>query len=159
MTPPGASPKHVRMTRAILFSALALAACANAPVAVPEAAPAAARAAPEWRAVDPENLILLELATGTAYIELFPEAAPAHAAQIRQLVRDGFMMVKRSVRSKAMSRGPAPSRNCGVPPPFEAERTVSAEGFTLTEIRTCSRRSPAIATALLWGGAMGRSGC
>lgn len=135
MTPPRASPKHVRMTRAALLSALALAACASAPVAVPEATPAAERAAPEWRAVDPENLILLELATGTTYIELFPEAAPAHAAQVRQLVRDGFYdgeAFYRVIEGHVAQAGREFEQEIADIPtlPFEAERTISAEGFT-----------------------------
>ncbi|MFN7179062.1 peptidylprolyl isomerase [Hyphomonas sp.] len=122
------------MTRAILLSALALAACANAPVAVPEAIPTAA-AEPEWRAVDPENLIVLELATGTTYIELFPEAAPAHVAQIRQLVRDGFYdgeAFYRVIEGHVAQAGREFEQEItGIPTlPFEAERAVSAEGFT-----------------------------
>lgn len=134
MTPPGTSLKHGRMTRALILSALALAACANAPEPLPDIA-AAAAAAPAWRAVDPENLILLELATGTAYIELFPEAAPAHVAQVRQLVRDGFYdgeafyrVIEGHVAQAGREFEPLIA---GIPAlPFEAERAVSADGFT-----------------------------
>lgn len=122
------------MTRALILSAFALAACASAPVAIPEAAPAA-EAAPEWRAVDAENLIILELATGPVYLELFPEAAPAHAAQIRQLVRDGFYdgeAFYRVIEGHVAQAGREFDQEIGEVPtlPFEAERAVSADGFT-----------------------------
>lgn len=122
------------MTRALILSALALAACVNAPVAIPEPAPAV-EAAPEWRAIDPENLVILELATGTAFIELFPEAAPAHAAQIRRLVREGFYdgeAFYRVVEGHVAQAGREFDVLLQDIPtlPLEAERAVSAEGFT-----------------------------
>ena len=48
----------------------------------------ASAAAPDWRDVSPENLILVETAHGDIVIELNPDFAPNHAAQFRQLVRD-----------------------------------------------------------------------
>lgn len=39
-----------------------------------------------WRVVDPERLALLELESGTVYIELAPQFAPAHVAQLRELI-------------------------------------------------------------------------
>jgi peptidylprolyl isomerase len=44
----------------------------------------------EWRAVDPENLIVVDLPAGPLYIELRPDLAPNHVAQIKTLVRKGF---------------------------------------------------------------------
>ncbi len=54
--------------------------------------PAPAEATPEarWRTVDPENLLLLHLPTGDVLVELAPQFAPAHVAQMQRLVRDGF---------------------------------------------------------------------
>lgn len=43
-----------------------------------------------WRTVDPENLMLIDTAYGQIGVELFPEIAPKHVAQVKQLVRDGF---------------------------------------------------------------------
>jgi peptidylprolyl isomerase len=43
-----------------------------------------------WRTVDPENLMLIDTAYGQVGIELFPEIAPKHVTQVKQLVRDGF---------------------------------------------------------------------
>ncbi|MCI4643437.1 MAG: peptidylprolyl isomerase [Hyphomonadaceae bacterium] len=45
--------------------------------------------AENWRAVDPENLILFETTVGDVVIEIFPEVAPAHATQFRAIVRSG----------------------------------------------------------------------
>lgn len=44
----------------------------------------------EWRAVDPENLLLIETVHGTTAIELNPAFAPNHVIRIRELVRAGF---------------------------------------------------------------------
>ncbi|RMF13354.1 MAG: peptidylprolyl isomerase, partial [Alphaproteobacteria bacterium] len=43
-----------------------------------------------WRAVDPENLLLMDLANGRVAIELVPAFAPRSVAQIKRLVRSGF---------------------------------------------------------------------
>ncbi len=40
--------------------------------------------------LDPENTLLLELKDGTVQIEMLPEIAPKHVAQIKTLVRAGF---------------------------------------------------------------------
>ncbi|GAB4525918.1 MAG: peptidylprolyl isomerase [Parvularculaceae bacterium] len=44
----------------------------------------------EWRAPDPENLLILELDVGEILIELNPIFAPEHVAQVQRLARDGF---------------------------------------------------------------------
>jgi peptidylprolyl isomerase len=44
----------------------------------------------DWRALDPENTLYLELATGRVVIELAPAFAPNHAANIRTLARQGY---------------------------------------------------------------------
>ncbi|MCE4555102.1 peptidylprolyl isomerase [Roseateles cellulosilyticus] len=50
----------------------------------------AASPAADWRALDPENTLVMELATGQVLIELAPRFAPAHVANIRALARGGF---------------------------------------------------------------------
>jgi peptidylprolyl isomerase len=45
---------------------------------------------PQQGSTDPENTLLLELASGTVTIELQPELAPKHVEQIKALVRRGF---------------------------------------------------------------------
>lgn len=44
----------------------------------------------DWRLLDPENTLYLELTSGRVIIELAPEFAPRHAANIRALVREGY---------------------------------------------------------------------
>ncbi|KIL98826.1 Peptidyl-prolyl cis-trans isomerase [Paramagnetospirillum magnetotacticum MS-1] len=42
------------------------------------------------QAADPENTLVLELATGTVTVELRPDLAPKHVARVKELVRKGF---------------------------------------------------------------------
>ncbi len=89
------------------FGALACAAfihgCAQQPPAATPAAPAAPPAKPptsaevlersapaDWRVLDPENTLYLELATGRVVIELAPTFAPAHVDNIKALVREKY---------------------------------------------------------------------
>ncbi len=50
----------------------------------------AASPAGDWRDLDPENTLLMDLASGQVIIELAPRFAPAHAANIRALARGGY---------------------------------------------------------------------
>ncbi|GHB01556.1 peptidyl-prolyl cis-trans isomerase [Algimonas arctica] len=43
-----------------------------------------------WRTVEADNLMLIDTAYGVIGVELFPEIAPNHVAQVKALVRDGF---------------------------------------------------------------------
>lgn len=124
------------MKRALALTALALAACTGVPASLAEA-PAASIASevPAWRLVDPENLVLLEVPTGTVAIELFPEAAPAHVARLRELLAEGFYdgeyfyrVIDGHVAQAGREFDMALKAWNNVP--FEAERPVSAEGFT-----------------------------
>jgi peptidylprolyl isomerase len=124
------------MIRALALTALAFAACTGVPASLAEApaAPAASEV-PAWRPVDPENLVLLEVPTGTVAIELFPEAAPAHVDQLRRLVREGFYdgeyfyrVIDGHVAQAGREFDPLLKDVPTVP--FEAERTVGADGFT-----------------------------
>ena len=48
-------------------------------------------AAPDaWRAVDPENLVIMETSAGQIALELLPVAAPAHVEQFKAYVRAGL---------------------------------------------------------------------
>lgn len=76
--------------------------------ATPTAAPAkayasmadvlAASSASDWRAPDPENTVYLDLPDGRVVIELAPNFAPLHVANIRSLVRakyfDGLAILR-----------------------------------------------------------------
>lgn len=92
---------------AVLASACAHAAAPGSPTAT---APAAAAAAPplapgkkptaaqalaaskpeEWRALDPANTLYLELPAGRVVIELAPQFAPQHVANVKLLAREGY---------------------------------------------------------------------
>lgn len=43
-----------------------------------------------WRELDPENTLYIDLEYGRVIIELYPEIAPKHVAQIKTLTRQGF---------------------------------------------------------------------
>ena len=78
------------MRMPILAAALLLAAAAPPPVPSPSQIAAAAPDA-DWRAVDPDRLLVMELADGRRIaIELAPDFAPAHVANIRALARAGW---------------------------------------------------------------------
>ena len=48
-------------------------------------------AAPDaWRAVDPENLVIMETTKGQIVIELLPVVAPVHSKQFKAYVRAGL---------------------------------------------------------------------
>jgi len=122
------------MKRALALTALALAACTSVPASLAEA-PAAEQSAPTWRHVDPENLILMEVPTGTVAIELFPEAAPAHVARLRELLAEGFYdgeYFYRVIDGHVAQAGREfdIALKAWETVPFEAERAVAADGFT-----------------------------
>lgn len=56
--------------------------------------------ASDWRALDPENLIYMDLPAGRVIFELAPHYAPRHAANIRALARAGFFDGASIVRSQ-----------------------------------------------------------
>lgn len=61
------------------------------PTAPPTMADVLAASGPgDWRVPDPENTLYLELASGRVVIELAPAFAPRHAANIRQLAKQGY---------------------------------------------------------------------
>jgi peptidylprolyl isomerase len=78
----------------IVLAQLAIAAAraeAPAPAPVPSMSEIlAASPASDWRALDPQNVLYLELATGRVIIELAPAFAPKHAANIKALAREGY---------------------------------------------------------------------
>lgn len=85
-----------------ILAALALAACASAPAPSVPASDGQAAAPPsvqqildespasDWRPLDPENTIYMELPGGRVIIELAQAFAPNHAANIRTLTRAGY---------------------------------------------------------------------
>jgi peptidylprolyl isomerase len=49
-----------------------------------------ARADPNWRTIDPENLLVIETTKGRIIVELRPDLAPQAVARMKQLTRDGL---------------------------------------------------------------------
>ncbi len=47
-------------------------------------------AASDWRALDPENTLYIELESGRVVIALSTKLAPAHVTQVKMLAREGF---------------------------------------------------------------------
>jgi len=83
----------------VLFSVLvAFAVALGAAGARAEAPPAgrtmadvlAAAVPADWRPLDPENTLYVEIEAGRVVIELAPRFAPQHAENIRQLARQGY---------------------------------------------------------------------
>ncbi len=68
----------------ILLAALFAAAAPLQPDQIVAAAPASA-----WRAIAPDNLVIIETGAGTMTLELAPDFAPQHVAAIRALVAAG----------------------------------------------------------------------
>ena len=54
------------------------------------AAPGLARAEEEWRDVDPENLVVMDISHGRILLELAPAFAPKHVERFRALIRAKF---------------------------------------------------------------------
>ena len=55
--------------------------------------------ASDWRALDPQNTIYLEMEKGRVVIELAPEFAPKNVANIKKLVREGYFDGLAMIRS------------------------------------------------------------
>src|SRR5690606_32890437 len=88
-------PPRPALTASLL--ALAVAACAHAPA--PATAPAKALTTQEvidastpadWRPLDPANTLYLQLPSGMVVVELAPQFAPAHVANIQALARGHY---------------------------------------------------------------------
>ena len=79
-------------TIGLLISATTFAFAADAPKKTsPTAAEVLAAAKPgDWRLLDPENTLYLELAAGRVIIELAPVFAPQHVANVKALAREKY---------------------------------------------------------------------
>jgi len=80
----------------------------------------------DWRAIDPQNLVVLTLPQGRVTIELAPAFAPHHVDNVRKLARAGFfdgLFVVRAQDDYVVQWGDAEAkRSLG-----EASRTLKAE--------------------------------
>jgi peptidylprolyl isomerase len=83
----------------VLATALAGAAQAQTPPTTPPLAELLARSpAADWRAIDPESLLIMTLPQGRVVIELAPAFAPNHVTNVKRLARarfyDGLFIVR-----------------------------------------------------------------
>ena len=103
-----------------------------------------ASTAADWRPLDPENTLYLELDSGRVVIELAPRFAPAHVANIRALARghwwDG-LSINRVHENFVVQWGdpaadPAEAKPfpAGVQEEIPAEFTVAADGVPFTRL-------------------------
>ena len=131
---------------------LALAACQHAPTAVADQPLKAltmqdvldASTPRDWRRLDPENTLYLELDSGRVVIELAPDFAPAHVANIRALARGGYwdgLSINRSHDNFVVQWGDANGEDPAKAKPLgeakvklPAEFTRPAEGLAFTKL-------------------------
>ncbi len=86
----------------------------------------AASAPSDWRTPDPANTLYMELPAGRVIIELAPEFAPHHAANIAALARAHFfdgLSITRAQDNYVVQWGDAESKK----PLGDAQRTLAAE--------------------------------
>ena len=83
---------HHRFAVAAFLAALSLPAHAAQPAhSTLTATDVLAQSAPsDWRPVDPENTLYLELESGRVVLELAPDFAPKHVANLKALVREKY---------------------------------------------------------------------
>ena len=132
---------HTAVRFAVRLAATALALLATGVHAAPASATAAkelpprpsvgdvvkASKAADWRPLDPENTLYMELPTGRVIIELAPAFAPNTAANIRALVREHYfdgLAIIRSQDGFVVQWGDADEEH---PKPHKAPKTVKAE--------------------------------
>ena len=112
----------------VMAGAVVSEAAAQEPQAPTIASVMEATTAADWRALDPEHTLYLELATGRVVIELLPAMAPAHAANVKALAREGYfdgLTINRVQDNYVVQWGDA------------------AEGDARREIKTAKRTLPA----------------
>ena len=86
----------------------------------------AASSASDWRALDPQNTLYLELPSGRVVLELMPEFAPNHVANLLALTRgryfDGLAIVRAQDNYVVQWGDPEGKKSVGT-----AHRTLAAE--------------------------------
>ncbi len=133
MSQPPALPHPARAALAITLLTLApVLRGATPPAREPERKPLtaaqvlAASTASEWRALDPQNTLYLELPSGRVVIELAPQFAPHHVANVETLAHGHYfdgLSVMRAQDNYVVQWGDADARK----PLGAAQRTVGAE--------------------------------
>jgi peptidylprolyl isomerase len=109
--------KRYLLLATLCAGAVSLAVLSRPSLAAPNAAAKAAVAritatptAADFRAVDPENVLVIDTTQGRVYVEMFPEIAPATVAQIKALAREKFYdgLTFHRVIDKFMAQGGDP---------------------------------------------------
>lgn len=91
----------------------------------------------DWRRVDPANMLYMDVGGGTVIIELAPQFAPLHVANIKTLVRERFFdgtSVNRVQENYVTQWGDATEKkslgSAQAKVPLEAERSARGLAFT-----------------------------
>ncbi len=90
----------------------------------------AASAPTDWRPLDPENTLYVELATGRVVIEMAPAFAPHHVANVRALVREHYfdgIPVVRSQENYVVQWGDPEEDAAKQRPMHDGKRSLAAE--------------------------------
>ncbi len=117
----------------LLLSGAGLAAGQSEPSSKPPtfAEVLAAATAEDWRPVDPENTLYLELGSGRIVIELAPDFAPRHVANVKALAREGYfdgLAIIRSQDNYVVQWGDPDGGDAQKQRPIQTgKRTLSAE--------------------------------
>ena len=108
----------------------------------------------DWRTLDPENTLYLELATGRVVIELAPSFAPQHAANIRALAREHYfdgLAILRSQENYVVQWGdPNADDEKKAKAPKDAKRALppeferKAEGLAFTRLPDVDGYAPEV---------------
>jgi cyclophilin family peptidyl-prolyl cis-trans isomerase len=122
---------------------------APAPKALTTAEVLAASSPSDWRPLDPQYTLYLELPPGRVIIEMAPVFAPNHVANVTALAREGYfdgLAFMRSQENYVVQFGDA----AGKKPLARAQRTLPAEferplrGLTLTRITDPDTYAPLV---------------
>jgi peptidylprolyl isomerase len=155
-----ASERHHLHLHAVAAACVAALLCAAPVLAAPPAQTAhrpptaaevlAASTPADWRTLDPQNTVYLELASGRVVIELAPQFAPNHVANVIALVRgryfDGLAIVRAQDNYVVQWGDPDGKKSVGT-----AHRTLAAEferplrGLSLTRLPDSDTYAPEVA--------------
>ena len=154
--------RHARLAIAALFCALALQRATAADPAPPASKYKSAQeildASPksDWHALDPANTLYLELASGRVVIELAPDFAPQHIANIRTLAHAGYwngLSINRSQDNFVVQWGDpnAGEKNAkplgDAKPHLPAEFSRATEGLQFTQLHDVDGWAPQVGFA------------
>ena len=95
----------------------------------------AAAPADHWRTPDPENVLVMTLDSGRVVIELSPEHAPEHVANLRTLAREGYfdgLTINRSQDNFVVQWGDANSEEPAKAKPLGAAKAALPAEFSTT---------------------------